>query len=46
MAQLALEAQKPITEAEMTLIRFLRRAGIPPEEALVRITGSDRERRG
>jgi transcriptional regulator with XRE-family HTH domain len=32
------EAQKPISEAEMTLIRFLRRSRISPDEALVRLT--------
>jgi transcriptional regulator with XRE-family HTH domain len=31
------EAQKPITEAEMTLVRFLRGAGIAPDDALVRL---------
>ncbi len=28
------EAQKHITEAEMTLVRFLRRAGMTPDEAI------------
>lgn len=31
------EAQKPITEAEMTVLKFLRRARISPDEALVRL---------
>lgn len=31
------EAQKPISEAEMTLIRFLRRAEIKPDEAIARL---------
>jgi transcriptional regulator with XRE-family HTH domain len=33
------EAQKPISEAEMTLVRFLRSAGIAPHEALARLAG-------
>ena len=28
------ETQKPISEAEMTLVRFLRRVGVRPDEAL------------
>jgi len=31
------DAQKPITEAEMTLVRFLRGADLPPHEVLMRI---------
>jgi hypothetical protein len=31
------EAQKPITEAEMTLVRVMRRAGIAPDEAIARL---------
>jgi transcriptional regulator with XRE-family HTH domain len=31
------ETQKPISEAEMTLVRFLRRAGIKPDEAIARL---------
>ena len=31
------EAQKPITEAEMTVVKFLRRARISPDEALARL---------
>ncbi len=31
------ETQKPISEAEMTLIRFLRRACIKPDEAIARL---------
>jgi transcriptional regulator with XRE-family HTH domain len=31
------ESQKPISEAEMTLIRFLRSANVPPHEALTRL---------
>ena len=29
--------RKPITEAEMTLVRFLRRIGIGPDEAIARL---------
>jgi transcriptional regulator with XRE-family HTH domain len=32
------EAQKPITEAEMTLVRYLRRAEISADEAIARLT--------
>jgi transcriptional regulator with XRE-family HTH domain len=32
------ETQKPITEAEMTLIRVLRRAAIRPDEAIASLT--------
>jgi transcriptional regulator with XRE-family HTH domain len=32
------DAQKPITEAEMTLIRFMRRAKLKPDEAIARLT--------
>jgi transcriptional regulator with XRE-family HTH domain len=32
------ETQKPITEAEMTLVRFLRRTNVKPDEALARLT--------
>jgi transcriptional regulator with XRE-family HTH domain len=31
------ETQKPITEAEMTVVRFLRRTRISPDEALARL---------
>jgi transcriptional regulator with XRE-family HTH domain len=31
------EAQKPISEAEMTLIRFLRRVGVSPDDAIARL---------
>ena len=31
------EAQKPITESEMLLVRFLRRTGMAPDEALARL---------
>jgi transcriptional regulator with XRE-family HTH domain len=31
------EAQKPISEAEMTLVRYLRRVGIVPDEAIARL---------
>lgn len=31
------ETQKPISEAEMTLVRYLRRAGIKPDEAIARL---------
>ncbi len=31
------ETQKPITEAEMTLIRFLRRVGVTPDAVLERV---------
>jgi transcriptional regulator with XRE-family HTH domain len=31
------ETQKPITEAEMTLVRFLRRAEIKPDDAIARL---------
>lgn len=31
------DTQKPISEAEMTLIRFLRRAKIKPDEAIARL---------
>jgi transcriptional regulator with XRE-family HTH domain len=31
------EAQKPISEAEMTLIRYLRRVGVSPDEAIARL---------
>jgi transcriptional regulator with XRE-family HTH domain len=31
------ETQKPISEAEMTMIRFLRRVGIRPDEAIARL---------
>ena len=30
-------AQKPITEVEMTLVRFMRRIGIEPDEAIARL---------
>lgn len=33
------ETQKPITEAEMTLIRVLRRAAIRPDEAIASLAG-------
>ena len=36
------ETQKPINEAEMTLIRFLRRTGIKPDEALAILAGASR----
>jgi transcriptional regulator with XRE-family HTH domain len=32
------EAQKPISEAEMTLVRFLRRVGISVDEAIARLS--------
>jgi len=32
------ETQKPITEAEMTLVRLLRRKGIAPDEAIASLT--------
>jgi transcriptional regulator with XRE-family HTH domain len=35
------EAQKPITEAEMTLVRFLRRTGMAPDEAIARLARPD-----
>lgn len=31
------ETQKPLTEVEMTLVRFLRRAGVKPDEAIARL---------
>ena len=31
------DAQKPISESEMLLVRFLRRAGMKPDEALARL---------
>jgi transcriptional regulator with XRE-family HTH domain len=31
------EAQKPISEAEMTLVRYLRRVGLSPDEAIARL---------
>ena len=31
------ETQKPISEPEMTVVKFLRRAGMSPDEALVRL---------
>lgn len=31
------ETQKPISEAEMTLVRFLRRAGVRPDDAIARL---------
>ncbi|HEY7267605.1 MAG TPA: helix-turn-helix transcriptional regulator [Solirubrobacterales bacterium] len=31
------EAQKPISEAEMTLIRFLRRVGVSADDAIARL---------
>jgi transcriptional regulator with XRE-family HTH domain len=31
------ETQKPISEAEMTLLRFLRRLGMRPDEAIARL---------
>jgi transcriptional regulator with XRE-family HTH domain len=31
------DTQKPITEAEMTLVRFLRRTGVKPDEAIARL---------
>jgi transcriptional regulator with XRE-family HTH domain len=31
------DAQKPITEAEMTLVRFLRQARVKPHDAIVRL---------
>ena len=34
------DTQKPISEAEMTLVRFLRRAGIKPDEAIARLAGA------
>lgn len=36
------EAQKPINEAEMTLVRFLRRAAIRPDEALAMLASPRR----
>ena len=36
--------RKPISEAEMTMIRFLRRVGIRPDEAIARRLGIPRER--
>jgi len=39
------EAQKPISESEMTLVRFLRRAGIPPDEAIASLAGLTRRGR-
>jgi len=33
------DTQKPITEAEMTLVSVLRRAQIKPDEAIARLTG-------
>jgi transcriptional regulator with XRE-family HTH domain len=32
------EVQKEVTEAELTLIQFLRHIGLPPHEALARLT--------
>jgi transcriptional regulator with XRE-family HTH domain len=40
------EAQKPISEAEMTLVRFLRRTGIHVDEALALLAGRDAPRTG
>jgi transcriptional regulator with XRE-family HTH domain len=34
------DAQKSISEAEMTLVRFLRRVGMSPDEAIARLAGS------
>jgi hypothetical protein len=34
------ETQKPISEAEMTLVRFLRRTGVKPDEAIARLAGA------
>lgn len=31
------DSEKPVSDAEMTLIRFLRRLGISPDEAMARI---------
>lgn len=31
------EVQKPITDAELMLVQFLRRVGLPPDEALARL---------
>jgi transcriptional regulator with XRE-family HTH domain len=36
------ETQKPISEAEMTLVRFLRRTGINVDEALALLAGGRR----
>lgn len=36
------ETQKPISEAEMTLVRFLRRAQIKPDEGIASLTLSGR----
>jgi transcriptional regulator with XRE-family HTH domain len=34
------ETQKPISEAEMTMVRFLRLAGIKPDEAIARLASA------
>lgn len=36
------ETQKPISEAEMTLVRFLRRAAIAPDEAIMALARTAR----
>jgi transcriptional regulator with XRE-family HTH domain len=36
------ETQKPISEGEMTLVRFLRRAGIKPDDAIARLALANR----
>jgi hypothetical protein len=35
------ETQKPLSEAEMTLVRFTRRVGIKPDEAIARLARDD-----
>jgi len=35
------ETQKPITEAEMTMVRVLRKLGISPDAALARLARAD-----
>ena len=34
------EAEKAVTDAELTLVRFLRRIGMPPDEAIARLAGA------
>jgi transcriptional regulator with XRE-family HTH domain len=36
------EVQKEVTDAELTLVRFLREAGVAPHEALARLAGLGR----
>jgi len=35
------ETQKPLSEAEMTMVRFIRRVGIKPDEAIARLAAGD-----